>query len=117
MSSVGQFGVYYNSLVGRFFHALEWRHAAIKDEQKAAREVEIITSILDRLISDTVRHEISLHDLETAYRHFNRVRENSFSPNKYKDILRHVGVDEQKTHGYEPQLYGVIQFEAHKAIH
>lgn len=116
MGSVGQFGTYYSSLVGRFFHALEWRYTAIKDEPKLAREAEILTSILDRLISDTVRHEISLHDLESAYRHFNRVRDNSFSPNKYKEIMRHVGIDEKSTEGYQPQLYGVIQFEAHAAI-
>jgi hypothetical protein len=117
MGSVGQFGTYYSSLVGRFFHALEWRYTAIKDEPKSAREAEILTSLLDRIISDTVRHEIALHDLETAYRHFNRVRDNSFSPNKYKEILKGVGIDEQKTHGYQAQLYGVIQFEAHTAIH
>lgn len=116
MGTAGQFGTYYNSLVGRFFHALEWRHAAIKDEPKALREVEIISSLLDRLISDTVRHDISLHDMESAYRAFNKVRDNSFSPNKYREIMRHCGVDEKQTHGYVPQLYGVIQFEAHSAI-
>jgi Zn-finger domain-containing protein len=116
MGSVGQFGSYYNSLVGRFFHALEWRLTAIKDESKSSREAEIIFSVLDRLISDTVRHEISLHDLESSYRLFNRVRDNSFSPNKYKEILKHVGIEEQKTQGYEAQLYGVIQFEAHSSI-
>jgi hypothetical protein len=117
MSSIGQFGTYYNSLVGRFFHALEWRYTAVKDEPKSAREAEILLSVLDRIISDTVRHEISLHDLESAYRQFNRVRDNSFSPNKYKDILRHVGIEEKSTQGYHAQLYGVIQFEAHAAIH
>lgn len=116
MGTVGQFGTYYNSLVGRFFHALEWRHAAIKDEPKLSREVEILSSILDRLISDTVRHDISLHDLESAYRTFNRVRDVSFSPNKYREILNHVGINEKDTQGYAPQLYGVIQFEAHHAL-
>ena len=116
MSNAGQFGSYYNSLVGRFFHALEWRLAMVKDEPKAAREAEILASLLDRLISDTVRHDISLHDMESAYRLFTKVRDNSFSPNKYRDILRHVHIEEQKTHGYVPQLYGVIQFEAHAAL-
>lgn len=116
MATAGQFGSYYNSLVGRFFHALEWRHAAVKDEPKLVREAEILSSLLDRLISDTVRHDISLHDMESAYRMFNKVRDNSFSPNKYREIMRHLGVDEKQTHGYMPQLYGVIQFEAHAAI-
>ena len=116
MGSVGQFGTYYSSLVGGFFHALEWRHAAVKDEPKLVREAEILSSLLDRLISDTVRHDISLHDLESAYRQFNRVRDASFSPNKYRDILRHVGIAEKDTEGYAAQLYGVIQFEAHTVI-
>ena len=117
MGSVGQFGTYYSSLVGRFFHALEWRLAAIKDEPKSAREVEILSSLLDRIISDTVRHDISLHNLESAYRLFARTRDNSFSPNKYKEIMKLTGIEEDKTHGYQAQLYGVIHFEAHTAIH
>jgi hypothetical protein len=114
MAQAGQFGSYYGQLVERFYAALEWRYNEVKDEPKLAREAEILSLVLDTLLADQVAHDVPLHALEGALKHFQKVRHDSFTPNKYKDILHHLNLDEKRTHGYHPQLVGNVTIERHK---
>lgn len=112
MAHAGQFGTYYGQVVDRFFHALEWRFNEIKDKKGHEREGEILAKLLDILLADQVGHDIHLHSVEQALHHFQKVRHDSFTPAKYRDIMALMGVDEDKTIGYKPHLFGAVTFEA-----
>jgi len=111
MGQVGQFGEYYTQVVDRFFHALEWRYNDVKGKRGHEHELEIVGKLLDLLLADQIGHDIPLHDVEAALRHFQRVRHDSMSPGKYKDILHLMNVEEDETHGYVPQLFGHVTLD------
>lgn len=111
MAQAGQFGEYYTQVVDRFFHALEWRYNDIQGKSGLEHEGEIVAKLLDLILADQIGHDIPLHDVETALREFQRVRHDSFTPNKYKNILRLMGVEEEETHGYVPQLFGSVTLD------
>lgn len=113
MTHAGQFGGYYAQLVSRFYAALEWRYNEVKDVPALVREKEIIVSLLDSLLADQVAHDVSLPHLESALRHFQKVRHDSFTPKKYTEILSLMGIEEKKTQGYVPQLYGAVTIDRH----
>ena len=102
----------YTQVIDRFYHALEWRYNEIKDKSAHARESEIVAKLLDVLLADQVGHDIPLHDIEAALAHFQKVRRDSYTPKKYEAILHHMGLEEGETHGYRPQLFGSVVFDA-----
>ena len=116
MAHAGQFGTYYTQLVERFYAALEWRYNDVKDEPKLVREAEILGLLLDTILADQVAHDVPLNALEQAIKHFQQVRHDSFTPNKYKSILVYMGLDEDKTHGYHPQLFGNVTIERRNGV-
>lgn len=111
MGQTAQFGEYYAQVVDRFFHALEWRYNEIKGKTGQDREIEIVAKLLDLLLADQIGHDIALHDVETALRSFQRVRHDSFTPGKYKEIIQLMGVNEEETLGYVPQLFGSVTLD------
>lgn len=111
MGQAGQFGEYYTQIVDRFFHALEWRYNDIKDAKGHEHEAEIVAKLLDLLLADQVGHDIPLHNVEAALRHFQKVRHDSFGPGKYKDIMHLMSVEEDETLGYVPQLFGSVALD------
>lgn len=110
MAHAGQFGIYYTQIIDRFYHALEWRYNDVKEQ--GGREADILARLLDVLLADQIGHDIHLHNVEKALREFQRVRHDSFTPNKYKEIVSLMGIDEEVAPGYQPQLFGHVQFEA-----
>jgi hypothetical protein len=115
MAQAGQFGTYYAQVVDRFFHALEWRYNEIKEKRAHDREKEILCKLLDQLLADQVGHDLPLHDVESALRLFQRIRNDSFTPNKYKDVLYLMKIDENTTQGYRAQLFGNVTLESHQS--
>lgn len=113
MAHVGQFGTYYAQLIGRFYSAVEWRYNEIKDRKGHAREMEILAKLLDCVLADQIAHDVSLQNLEGALRHFQRVRNDSFTPKKYSEVLELMGIDEGETEGYVPQLFGIVTLDKH----
>ena len=111
MGQAGQFGEYYTQIVDRFFHALEWRYNEIQGQKGHDHEVEIVAKLLDLLLADQIGHDIPLHDVEAALRQFQRVRNDSHTPGKYKEILQLMGVEEEDTLGYVPQLFGSVTLD------
>lgn len=114
MAHAGQFGEFYTQVVDRFYHALEWRYNVVQSKPGMEREAEILANLLDHILADQVSHDLRLADLEGALRHFQKVRHDSFSPNKYKDILSLLAIDEKNTHGYLPQLFGHVTLDVHR---
>lgn len=112
MAYAGQFGTYYTQVIDRFYHALEWRYNDVKDKPGLAREAEILAKLLDLLLADQISHDLHLQKIEQALMRFQRVRHDSFTPNKYHEIMELMGVEEKDTHGYAPQLFGHVQLEA-----
>lgn len=112
MAHAGQFGIRYTQVIDRFYHALEWRYNEVKDKAGHTRETEILAKLLDVLLADQVGHDIPLHDIESALAAFQKVRRDSYTPKKYADILRHMGLEEGQTTGYKPQLFGSVVFDA-----
>jgi hypothetical protein len=112
MAHIGQFGTYYMQVVDRFYHALEWRYNDVQGRSGHERESEILAKLLDMLIADQVMHDIMLGNIEAALRVFQKVRFDSYSPNKYKEVLFLLHVEENETLGYTPHLFGNIVFEA-----
>lgn len=111
MGQAGQFGEYYIQIVDRFYHALEWRYNEIKDLKGHEHETEIVAKLLDLLLADQIGHDIALHNVEAALKSFQRVRHDSFTPGKYKDILHLMSVEEEDTLGYVPQLFGSVTLD------
>lgn len=112
MAHAGQFGTFYAQLTERFFHALEWRYNDIQGRAGHDREQEILAKLLDIILADQVGHDMPLPNLEKALQLFQKNRHNSFTPNKYKEILSLMHVDEAKTIGYTPHLFGNVIFES-----
>lgn len=112
MAQAGQFGIRYNQVVDRLYHAFEWRYNEIKDKKGLAREAEILSKLLDVLLADQVGHDVPLPSVEEALHEFQRVRLDSFTPKKYENILRLMGLEESETEGYRPQLYGTVELDA-----
>jgi hypothetical protein len=94
---------------------LEWRYNDVHGKSGHERETEILSKLLDTLLADQVVHDVDLHGLEGALRHFQRVRHDSFSPNKYREILGLLGVEEQSTLGYHPQLFGNVTLDVRRS--
>ena len=113
MSHAGQFGAYYTQLVERFYAALEWRYNEVKEDSGLTRETQILALMLDSLLVDQVAHDVSLQNMEHAIRHFQKVRHDTFTPKKYNEILHLMGLDEEKTQGYKPQLFGIVTLSKH----
>ena len=113
MAHIGQFGAYYTQLVERFYAALELRYNDIHGRKGSDRECEILAKLLDGLLADQVSHDVSLANLESALRHFQQVRHASFVPGKYHEILELMNIDEVKTEGYTPQLFGIVTLDKH----
>lgn len=113
MGHAGQFGTYYAQLIDRFYHALEWRYNDIQGRAGHEREQEILAKLLDVILADQVGHDLHLQNLEQALGIFQKNRHDSFTPNKYKQILSLLEIDEDKTKGYSPHLFGNVNFEAH----
>jgi hypothetical protein len=111
MAHAGQFGSHYIQVVDRFYHALEWRYNDIKDNPNTAREQEILAKLLDVILADQVGHDTLLGNIEKALHLFQKSRHDSFTPNKYKEILRLMDVDEKGVEGYTPHLFGTVNFE------
>src|SRR5690606_2550458 len=78
MAQAGQFGIRYNQVVDRLYHALEWRYNEVKDKKGLQREAEILSKMLDLLLADQVGHDVPLHNVEEALHEFQRVRHDSF---------------------------------------
>jgi hypothetical protein len=112
MAHIGQFGAYYSQIVDRFYHALEWRYNEVKEKSGTEREQEILAKLLDLLLADQVMHDLMLGNIEASLRAFQKIRNDSYTPNKYKEILFLMHVEEQNTVGYTPHLFGHIVFEA-----
>ncbi len=112
---VGQFGNYYTELAHRFFHAVEWQyqkhHIAGHD-----RECEILSKVLDTLISDAVSRDIPLMRLEAANKELIKIRDQAFGARKYHKILDILEISESETHGYEAQLFGVVEYNPRTSI-
>lgn len=111
MGHAGQFGQHYLQVLHRLYSALEWRYAEIKGKQGLKREEEILAKLLDQILADQVGHDLPLHHAEEALREFQHVRHDSFTPAKYRKIMKLMGIVEEKTHGYVPHLYGNVLFE------
>ena len=116
MARAGQFGNYYTELANRFFHAVEWQYKKHHDQKGHERECEILSKILDTLISDAVGREIELFRLEAANKEFLQIRDKSFTPKKYTKILESLQIDEKSTEGYAPQLFGIVEYDARASI-
>ena len=112
MAYAGQFGTYYSQVIDRLYHALEWRFNDIKEKPGLAREGEILAKLLDLLLADQIGHDIHLQNIERSLQIFQRVRHDSFTPKKYAEIIQLMGIEDEDTQGYSPQLFGHIQFEA-----
>lgn len=111
MAHAGQFGNHYMQVVDRLYHALEWRFNEVKESDGLKREAEIVAKLLDSLLADQVMHDLPLHNAEAALRSFQKVRHDSFTPGKYKEIMRLMAIDEEKTMGYTPHLFGHVTLE------
>lgn len=111
MAQAGQFGSYYAQVVDRLFHALEWRFNDIKDKPGMAREAEILAKLLDVVLADQIVHELPLHSVEAVLKEFQKIRNDSFSPNKYKAILARMEIDVKHVEGYTPCLFGNVTLE------
>lgn len=112
MAQAGQFGQHYIQVIHRFYHALEWRYNEVRGKAGLQREEEILAKLLDQLLADQVGHDLLLGHAEEALREFQKVRHHSFTPAKYRAILKLMNINEDKTIGYKPNLYGNILFEA-----
>lgn len=112
MAHAGQFGTHYLQVLHRLFHALEWRYDEVRGKDGMKREEEILAMLLDRILADQVSRDLLLANVEQALREFQRVRHDSFTPAKYRNIMRLMDVHEEKVEGYVPHLYGNILFEA-----
>lgn len=112
MAHAGQFGTYYAQVIDRFYHALEWRYNDVQGRAGHEREQEILAKLLDVILADQVGHDLHLQHLEKALHIFQKHRHDSFTPNKYKEILFLMDIDEKKTQGYAPHLFGNVTFEA-----
>lgn len=116
MAKAGQFGNYYTELANRFFHAVEWQYKKHENNEARSRECEILVKVLDTLISDAVSREIQLFRLEAANKEFIKIRDQSFTPKKYSNILASLQIDENSTQGYAPQLFGIVEYDARASI-
>jgi hypothetical protein len=114
MAHAGQFGAYYAQVVDRFYHALEWRYNELQGKKGHDREQEILAKLLDILLADQVGHDLPLPHVEAALQRFQKVRSTSFTPNKYKEIMELMGIEENATQGYEPKLFGNVTLEVHR---
>lgn len=111
MVHAGQFGKHYLQVTHRLYHGLEWRYNEIKGKQGLQRESEILAKLLDHILADQVGHDLPLNHIEAALREFQKIRHDSFTPAKYRKIMELMGVNEEKTHGYMPHLYGNVVFD------
>jgi hypothetical protein len=115
MAQAGQFGIRYDQVVERLYHALEWRYNEVKTKKGFQRETEILSRLLDMILSDQVGHDVPLHNVEEALHEFQRVRLDSFTPKKYANILSLMGLEERDTIDYRPFLYGNVELDSHSS--
>lgn len=111
MAHAGQFGQHYVQVVQRLYNGFEWRYNEVKENKNLQREEEILAKLLDKILADQVGHDLPLNNLEEALREFQKVRHASFTPTKYRKIMALMDIEEEKTHGYKPHLYGNVLFE------
>lgn len=111
MAHAGQFGQHYVQVLQRLYHALEWRYKEVADKKGMKREAEILAKLLDHILADQVGRDLLLTNAEETLREFQKVRNDSFTPAKYRKILKLMDIQEDKTEGYTPHLYGNVLFE------
>lgn len=111
MAYAGQFGQHYVQVMQRLYNALEWRYNEVKDKKLLKREEEILAKLLDKILADQVGHDLPLNHLEDVLREFQKIRNASFTPAKYRNIMKLMDIEEDKTKGYKPHLYGTVLFE------
>lgn len=116
MAQIGQFGRHYGQVLDKFYHALEWRYNDLKARTGSEREVEILAKMLDILLADQVGHDLPLHALESALRHFQKVRHDSFTPKKYAEIMSLMHIEPKETEGYTPHLFGNVMLDSHRSL-